>query len=59
MAAATLRTLHTGTGESMVVERRLVRVRLVLARNFPASMTPALVEAAFNGTATARPPTFE
>jgi hypothetical protein len=51
-AAEALRTLHAATEEPVVIERRLQRV--VLARNFPASLTPALVDAAFSGTATAR-----
>jgi hypothetical protein len=52
VAEDALRTLHSATGEHVVIERRLQR--LVLARNFPADITPALVEAAFAGTATAR-----
>src|ERR1043165_1012133 len=51
-AAEALRALHAGTDEPVVVERRQNRV--VLARNFPASMTAALINAAFAQTATAR-----
>jgi hypothetical protein len=51
-AAGALLALHAATEEPVVVERRLQRV--VLARNFPPSLTPALVEAAFTGTAAAR-----
>jgi hypothetical protein len=51
-AAEALRALHAAAAEPVVVERRQLRV--VLARNFPASMTAALLDAAFNGTATAR-----
>ncbi|HEY0993608.1 MAG TPA: hypothetical protein VGD80_41425 [Kofleriaceae bacterium] len=51
-AAEGLRMLHFATEEPVVVERRLQRV--VLARNFPPSLTPALVDAAFTGTAAAR-----
>lgn len=52
MAAEALRALHAATDELVVVERRQLRV--VLARNFPAGLTPRLVDAAFTGTASAR-----
>jgi hypothetical protein len=51
-AEEVLRALHANTTEHVVIESRAGRV--VLARNFPPSITPALVEAAFTGTATAR-----
>lgn len=47
MVERALHTLHDGAGEPLVIERRGLRV--VLARNFPADLTPALVEAAFAG----------
>jgi hypothetical protein len=51
-AEEALRVLHATSSEHVVIERR--SRLLVLARNFPADITPALVEAAFTGTATAR-----
>jgi hypothetical protein len=52
LAEEALHRLHAATAEPVVVERRAQRV--VLARNFPASMTPALIDAAFTGAAAAR-----